>query len=113
LRRKRNLRGPHHTGTSTSAQRNLTNEAPKGAIIAPFNEPTFLHTNDMILPPTLIKVFEDFLFKSGGLVYIFDTPSPGNPTIIKQSIPNGFLHPTTIPSHIIKNQIVKFNPNRP
>jgi hypothetical protein len=84
-----------------------------GAIIAPFNEPAFLHTNDMILLPSLIKVFQDFMFKSWGLFYIFDTPSPSSPMIIKQSIPNGFLHPTTIPSHNIKNQIVTSNPNRP
>jgi hypothetical protein len=96
----------------TSAQRNLTNEIPMGAIIAPFNKPTFLHTNDMIPSPSFTKIFQDFLFKSWGLVYIFDTPSPSNPMIIKQSIPNGFLHLTTIPFHIIKNQIVTHSFNR-
>jgi hypothetical protein len=84
-----------------------------GLIITPFNEPTFFHTNDMIPSSSLIKVFQDILFKSRGLVYIFDTPSPSNPTIINQSIPNGFLHHTTIPTHIIKNQLVTFNQNRP
>jgi hypothetical protein len=69
----------------TSAQRNLTNEIPMGAIIAPFNEPTFLHTNDMIPSPSLPKVFQDFLFKSWGLVYIFDTPSPSNPPYDNQT----------------------------
>jgi hypothetical protein len=67
----------------------------------------------MISSPTLFKVFLDFMFKSWGLAYLFDTLSPSNPTIIKPNIPNGFLDPTTIPSHIVKDQIVKFNPNIP
>lgn len=113
LQRKRNHKRPHHRGASTSVQINVTNEAPMKAIIAPFNEPTFPHTNNMILSPSLIKKFQDLLLKSWRLVYLFDTPSPSNPTIIKQGIPNGFLDLTTIPSHIVKDQIVMFNPNRP
>jgi hypothetical protein len=67
----------------------------------------------MISSPTLIKVFFVFLLKSWGLAYLFDTPSPGNPTIIKPSIRNGFLDPTTIPFHNVEDQIVTFSPNRP
>jgi hypothetical protein len=96
-----------------NTQINLTNETPRRAIITPSNEHAFPHTNDMIISPSLIKVFQIFLFKSWGLAYLFATPSLGNPTIIEQSIPNGFLDPKTIPSHIIKDQIIMFNPNRP
>ncbi len=77
--------GGLHKGTSTSAQRNLTNETPMGAVIASSNEHAFPHTNDMTPSASLIKVFQYFLLRGQGLVFFFDTPSLGNPTIINKA----------------------------
>lgn len=74
-----------------------------------FNDLASPHTNDMIPSPSLIKVSQFFLLRSCKLVFLFDTPFLTNLTIIKHGIPNGFLDPTTIPSHIVKDQIVTLN----
>ncbi len=76
--------GPHLRSFAQGSA-NKHSKKPQAAIITSSNEHAFPHTNDMIPSASLIKVFQYFLLRVGGLAYFFDMPSLGNPTIINKA----------------------------
>lgn len=103
---------PQQHWNTTTHSKDSIKVAPTQPIIKPPNKIANSNTQNLIFSPTLIKPFKIFPLGTKNHLINFLHFSSG-PTIFNWQFPHKFLQFVSIPSFIVKNQVIFLIPNNP
>jgi hypothetical protein len=104
-----------HPVTTTGDGQNQPqrNPLPSRPSIDPSNLHTFPRTNNRVLTPIMVKLFQGFSPRGRILSKPGDNVDPGTSSIIYQAVPNRLFSALLRPHFLVEDLIIPFQPNNP